>query len=528
MKSFGKYRKLKIIFLLLAIVLIFTSCSNKEDANMNPEGLNASKEGGVLNLASFPPDTLNPLTTEYASVRDYLYLAYEGLFVVNEDLTVKGVLAEDFKASKQNTVFKINLKKGVKFHDGTKFTSKDVIDTFKYIQMYETNYSDVLGNVQSFTADGDYKITITLKTPQANFPANLDFPVLSSGLSMEDFLVPNSKYKINGTGRYKFKEENEYQSLVLQKNTAWHCDDEVNIPTVNIRYVSDTDSIAYAFDAGETDMVTTEYGRWGEFSYKVKHRSFEITTTKYVFLGINTSGTAFSDAEYRRSILSVIDKGHITESFMFGHASVSDTPISSKAYFYLNDGENPGKANKNYLSDKKHSAYILYNEETGYKEDIARYLKSELEDAGVKVELTKVDYDTYCNKIASGDYQLYIGEIDMKRDSDLSFMFASYNPPADDSEENENKTDYQSAGNICNYTSSALSDIIGNINSSKDAESLKVAYNNLRRYYTENVPQIPLFHIKDAVLISDRIKGTPNVNLTNFFADIGNIYVSKK
>ncbi len=545
MNGFTRNFKNLMLLAILGFVIIFSSCTGNKNGNMNPEAANMAKEGGVLNLAAYSPDTLNPLCTQYSCIRDYLYLVYEGLFVVNEDLSTKGVLAKDYKASKQNTVFTINLKKGVKFHDGTSFTSDDVIDTLNYISSYDTRYGDVLENVQSYSADTDYSVKITLKSPQANFPANLDFPILSSGLDSEDFTLPNTTYKINGTGRYKYKKTNNYVSMIFEKNTKWHSNAKVYIPEVCIRFVNDNNAIAYAFDSGETDMVTTESGRWGEFSYTVKHKAYEITTTKYVFVGFNTQNSVFSDAELRRNVASLVDKKTVISSVMFSHASVADTPISSKAFFYRNDGEGGEKSKNDNITDKKLSTYILYNEESRRKEEVARYLKGVLEDAGVKVELTKVDFETYIEKIKSGDYQIYVGEVDMKRDNNLRFMFKTSPavsvpggvdvvvPIEDDAFDSYEQSDFDDSyisSNviISNYTSPNLDDIIDNINSSKDDETLKVAYNNLRIFFLENAPQIPLFHVNDALLVSTRIKGTIKPNLTNFYADLGEIYIKAK
>ena len=136
MNKIAKKLKNIILPLVLCFVLVLTGCGRDNNANMNPEGGKDPREGGVLNLAGYIPDTLNPLTTKQNCTGDYLYLAYEGLFIVNEDLSVEGVLATGYKALDKNTVFQINLKEGVRFHDGSAFTSTDVVDTLKYLQLH--------------------------------------------------------------------------------------------------------------------------------------------------------------------------------------------------------------------------------------------------------------------------------------------------------------------------------------------------------------------------------------------------------
>ena len=533
MKSLAKYVK-NLILLLCGLALIITcGCTDDESANMNPEGQNLPVEGGVLNLAGYEPDTFNPLCTGYAGVADYMYLVYESLFIVNEDLSVKGVLAENYTTKEKNKVYTLSLKKNVKFHDGTMFTADDVISTFEYLKLYETNYSSALRDVETYEAKDSYTVEITLKQPRANFLTNLDFPILSSGLDMEDFVVPNTTYKMNGTGRYKYGKTEAYESMILVKNPDWHNASKVYIPQVKIRFVNSKDAVAYAFNSGETDMVTTDYGRWGEFSYSIKNNPYEITTTRYVFVGLNTKNSAFSDVELRKSLAGIIDKKHIVDSVMFSHGVVADTPISSKAYFYRNDDTEEEKV-IGKITDKKLSTYILYNEESVIKENIAKYLKTVLEDAGIKVELTKVSFETYLDKISSGDYQIYIGEVDLGKDSNLRFMFKPAPVEVPDSDEEgdtpedsadvPSETDY-SGIRICDFSSEPLDDVIGNINTAYDAETSKVAYNNLRILYRDNAFQIPLLHVNDALFVSKRIRGKVTPNLTSFFADIGDIYI---
>ena len=533
----NKFIRNVILWVTVMAVIILAGCTGRDNANMDPlTGLDPI-EGGVLNLAGYTPDTLNPLCTGYTCINDYMYLVYESLFIVNEDLTVKGVLAEGYKAREGNTLFEINLKKGVKFHNGTAFNADDVVATLDYIRMYETNYSSNLDNVKTYRKKGNYAVEIVLFSPMVNFPANLDFPILLSGLQSEDFALPNKSFKPIGTGRYKYGKTNPYESLILEANRNWHSDKKVYIPEVCIRFVDGENAIAYAFDSGETDMVTTDYGRWGEFPYTVKHKTYEVTTTGYLFAGLNTVNSAFADVNLRKGIAGRIDYRHIVESLLFSHAAKADSPLSGKAYFYHQEDEESAEPDTEFTSDKLLSTYILYNEESPVKERIATYLKTVLEDAGIRVELTKVDYDTYRSKIAAGDYQVYIGHVDIRHDSNLRFIFGSAPvavPTPEVAEEGEEQAEAEPqpvvyrTSVMCNFADPKLDDILENINSAKNDETATVAANNLRLFYKDYVPQIPLAHINEALFVSQRVIGDVNPNLTSFFADLGEVYISQK
>lgn len=531
--------------LLLAAVFTLSGCSiNKSnDKKTGSTSDLIPSEGGTLNLSSYSPDTLNPITTQFSCVRDFLYLIYEGLFIVDEDLSAQGVLADNYSVSDNNTVYTINLKKGIKFHDGSDFNANDVIDTFKYIQNTDSYYSGNLENVRSYTAADSSTVVITLNSPRANFVNNLDFPIMPSGLQPSSFAVPNSDFKPVGTGRYRYDKTNAYISIELKKNDSWHGESKVYIPSVCIRFVKDNESMLYAFDSGETDLITTDRGRWGEFSYTSDFRTCEATTQRYTFLGVNIANPYLADAGNRRNLEKAIDKKLLVDSLLFSHASAAETPISSKAYFAAQSESEKQKDDKKVQLNKA-SLYLLFNEESEQKQEIAEYLQKTLEEYGIKLSFTKVDFDSYINRIQSGDYQLYIGELDVRKDASIRFMFNTAPPsvPADDEksevtdepteegtaeEPKEEKVPVSAASSlVSNYTNQELDNLIYSMDAAADKNDASIAYTNFRNFFGDNLPHIPLYHINDALLIGARIKGEVNKNLTNFYADLGEIYIN--
>lgn len=535
--------KKRILMLLLSFILIFTGCVSDKKENNTAAGNedNAPKEGGVLNISSYSPDTMNPLMTQYSCVRDFLYLIYEGLFIVNEDLSARPVLASDYTVSEGNTVYTINLAENVTFHDGSAFDSSDVISTFEYIQNFDSIYTDSLSNVASYSAKGSKTVVITLKSPQANFVNNLDFPILPSGLSKAAFSVPNTSFTPIGTGRYVYANTIPYEGAELASNEKWKGSSKVYIPKVNIRFVRDNDGMLYAFDSGETDIITTERGRWGEFSYTGNYRTGEITTSKYTYIGINTRNSALADLDVRKAISDVIDKELLSDVLLFSHACVANSPISSKAFFAGNGSEKEKnkdeiKAQINFLKEKKLTLYLLYNDESEQKKNIAEYVKEKLKEAGIRVLLSHVGFEAYSERIQQGDYQMYIGEIDMSSDANVRFMFDTApekiipEEAADNGEtvlpiDELSDTQNSGTGTFCDFSSTELDSLIYSMNTAATENDASVAYKNFEEYFKTNVIQIPLFHINDAIFVNNRIKGKIKTNLTNFYADFGELYI---
>jgi len=533
--------KKRILVLLLLIILILTGCFSNigKKENVSEDGGANPKVSGVLNLSSYSPDTLNPLVTKYSCVRDFLYLVYEGLFIVNEDLSARGVLATDYAVSEGNTKYTINLQKDVTFHDGSKFNADDVVATFEYIQNHDSIYNDNLKNVKSYNAKDKNTVVIKLNSPQVNFVNNLDFPILPSKLSASDFKETTSSFVPVGTGRYLYDRSLPYEGIELSVNESWHGKTKVYIPTVNIRFVSDNEGMLYAFDSNETDIITTERARWGEFPYTGKYRTGEITTNKYNYIGFNTNNSAFADAKVRKAVYTIIDREDLVERVLFSHAVPAECPITPKAYFASASEKKEKKEIAeavDFLKEQDLSLYLLYNEESVQKKNIADYIAKKFSELGIEITLTYVPYDSYIDKIKSGDYTMYIGEVNMSTDADVGFMFDSVEAPAPVPEESEEAEDsvaitevaeiFSTSENIfCNFSSTELDGIIYNLNTATTEANAAIAYRNFADFFKTNAIQVPLFFTNEAIFVNSRIKGKIKTNLTNFYADFGELYI---
>lgn len=537
-----KFNKKGILICLLAAAVALSGCTKGKDKKSESEkGADALPAvGGTINLSTYPPDTLNPLATQYSSVRDFLDLIYEGLFVVNEDFTASGVLAKDY-TSESNTVFHISLKNGIKFHDGSDLTSADVISTFTYIQTHDTVYSANLADVAAYNADGNYSVVIRLKTPNKNFVNNLDFPILPSGLTSGAFAVPNATFVPIGTGRYCYSHTVAYNSVELKSFDSWH-GGGVYVPNVSVRFVDDNQSMLYAFDSGETDMITTDRARWGEYPYSGKFETSEVTGTRYVYLGVNTSSGALADTELRKTISSLINRSDMTDNVFFSHAKAAASPIPRTAFFADKSAKIKNvklkKTDEKYneLRDKKYSFYLLYDKESKLKQQIADYIKESLEYYGIKIIFSAVDYETYLARVNDNNYQMYIGEVRLGNDLNLDFLVNAQpvqgTPDTaqggDTANESEVQTEEEAQQPKQMTDSDKLAVIVSNLNNASTEKDLSIACTNLDAFFADTAYHIPLVHMNDAMFVNKRLHGSIKKNLSGFYSDIGEVYINKK
>ena len=92
---------------------------------------------------------------------------YNGLVKYDKNLNIIGDLAESFLISPNGLEITFNLHRGVKWHDGVPFTSRDVLYTYHIIidPKTPTAYAEDFKQVKSVTAPDEYTVKVTYANP---------------------------------------------------------------------------------------------------------------------------------------------------------------------------------------------------------------------------------------------------------------------------------------------------------------------------------------------------------------------------
>jgi peptide/nickel transport system substrate-binding protein len=159
---------------------------------------NAAPTDKVLHL-SFLQDPGQPPDPDIFYASQGLLLTtnlYEGLLhyaAGTAKPTLEPLLATDWTESPDHRVFTFKLRDGVKFHDGTPFTSAAVKASFDRRVAVNQGPAYMVKDVDSVTTQGDNGVTITLKAPNSAF---LDYMASPYGPRM---LSPTGLQKYAGS-----------------------------------------------------------------------------------------------------------------------------------------------------------------------------------------------------------------------------------------------------------------------------------------------------------------------------------------
>ena len=137
-----------------------------------------------------------------------------------------GDLAESWVVAKDGLIYTFKLRRGVKFHDGSEMTSKDVKASYDKIifppQGMKSSRQTMYQAVEAVEAPDPYTIRFRMKWAESSFLLNLASPW--NFIYRADVLAKDIRFyekNINGTGPFKFVEHVKGSHWVGKKNADY-------------------------------------------------------------------------------------------------------------------------------------------------------------------------------------------------------------------------------------------------------------------------------------------------------------------
>jgi peptide/nickel transport system substrate-binding protein len=186
----------------------------------------------TLRIASaFDPQTLDPhgLALQYHA--RVVFQIYESLVSRNERFALEPALATSW----QNTSplqWRLQLREGVKFHDGTPLTADDAVFSLERALAPTSQRSFQLKGVTAIRKVAPMAIEIQLEAPDAVLPEKLQFVSIMSKawcekhnvVKPQDFNAKQETFAVrnaNGTGPYRLERFEPDARVSLQRFEAW-------------------------------------------------------------------------------------------------------------------------------------------------------------------------------------------------------------------------------------------------------------------------------------------------------------------
>ena len=105
---------------------------------------------------------------------------YEGLTLLDADLSLRPALATSWALAGPAT-WRFELRRGVRFHDGSPLTAADVAFSLDRARGEGSEYAYMLTSIAAVTATGEYAVEITTKQPDLLLPVKIKSLAIISG-----------------------------------------------------------------------------------------------------------------------------------------------------------------------------------------------------------------------------------------------------------------------------------------------------------------------------------------------------------
>lgn len=191
---------------------------------------------------------------------------YESLVTRDAALVLQPELAESWEAAADGWTF--NLRKGVKFHDGSDFTAEDVVFSFARANHEASDYKEQAKNVVEVQVIDDHTVKLMTSGPNPILPNQLTsifmidktWSEANNVVNPQDFKAKEETFAVrnsNGTGPFKLVSRAPDELTVLEANADWWGKGQFpgNIDKIEYRPITNAATRVAALLSGEVDFV---------------------------------------------------------------------------------------------------------------------------------------------------------------------------------------------------------------------------------------------------------------------------------
>lgn len=386
--------------------------------------VHAQEQGGTLKVALHPEPPSAVAGMSGLGAAEILYSKiYDGLFTYDFDLTPKARLAETWSLSEDALTFTVQLKQGVRWHDGEAFDASDVVASYIVFSKENPNLAVLAPQIASVQATGSHEVVFKLNNPIPALPYGL---ALGSMPIIPDHIYGNgAPFRDNpanatpiGTGPFKLAEWEKGNFIKLVRNDDYHVEGQPYLDELFFVIIPDSQGRAVAFEQGTLDVVSASNLELFDVDRLAGLDGVESTSqgweffSPHAFLWVNNERAPFDDVNFRQALNFAMDKEFIRDVVFSGLATPPKGPIGSRTRFFE-------PATESYTYDPaKARALIAQSSYDGREIELipaalgsswsrlAEYQVQALKDVGINARLNAMDTGAYLSKLAAREYDL--------------------------------------------------------------------------------------------------------------------------
>ncbi|MET0135401.1 MAG: ABC transporter substrate-binding protein [Kibdelosporangium sp.] len=400
----------KLLAGLIAAAVALAGCTGPQTTTGGATG----KSSLNIYLYQEPAGLFSPLAPSSGPDNQVMSFIHEGLLGVDPDYKLQPRLAESYTVSPDATTFTFKLRQGLKWSDGTPFTAKDVLFTYKLLANPKTtsatagSYTAVEGvadfvagrtpDISGFSAPDDSTFVIKAAKPNFGLVALVGavyiVPEHVLGKEAPDAVAKNPFFRSPTVtiGPYKFVEYKTNQFVHVTANPEYRS--PAKIKDVYLKPMT-SDAATAQLGNGGIDIASyspTDLSTVAGFGNVVTQ---EKPGAGFVRIALNQSKPYFKDVRVRQAFLYAVDRAQVVKTVLAGKGEVrlsnfakANEPAGLNAY-----GKDAAKARQLLTEagwNPEQAVNLQWVHGQRDRDATATIVQSELAAVGVKVNLVNI------------------------------------------------------------------------------------------------------------------------------------------
>lgn len=326
------------IFVLLAIAVLLLGSVVAVSA----------QSAGVLRVGMGTPQVLDPALGSNDPEILLNRSLYDYVVEVLPDRSIAPNLATEWTISNDGLTYTFVLREGVTFHDGSAFSSADVVFTFNRLKEIQSPALNLLGDFEISAPDAG-TVVFTLTAPNADFLYGVGDRfalVLKDGTSTPNELAEgdNPYVNFNGTGPFMLTEYKEGERAVVTKNPNYWWEGKPALESIEFVFISDPVTQVNALRSGDVDFIfkispDQISGLEGESGITLIQKA----TNQHPVIRLRTDEGPGQDVRVRQAFKYATDRDQLNELVLEGRGVVGNNDPIGPAYsaFFASDIQSP-------------------------------------------------------------------------------------------------------------------------------------------------------------------------------------------
>ena len=527
-------RLLLITFLNITILFALIACKSgndnpggsREKSKVRPAGETALDSEPVegdwlIYHLSAEPATLNPITaTDAYEGTINNGKIYETLIERNnETLELDPLLAESWEISEDKLTYTFKIREGIKWHDGTPFTSEDVVFSYNTIMNPKVDSPQLRAyyqEIRDVKAIDDLTVEFTYAKP---YFLALEFcggmPIVPKHIfDKGDFNTNPAGRDPIGTGPYKFVRWTTGRDIVIDKNPDYW-GEKPKIDKIVFKIITDSTVSFQILKREELDVSGLTPIQWerqtNSPSFNENYDKLSYFTPNYSYIGWNSKRPYFADKQVRTALTHLVNRELILDKILYNLGAIVTNP------FYINSPEydksidpypyDPQKAEEllkeadwidhdgDGIRDKDGVKFafeflIPGGSETGEK--IATILKEELDNMGIQMDIRKTEWAVFTTRLNERNFDAVTLAWSMGVESDPYQIWSS--------------TQAEKGSNFIGFKNEQADKLIEEARTEFDRDKRQELYRKFAKIIHEEQPYTFLFCRKSTVAVNKRFE----------------------